>query len=241
MAWLRGVLWLTAALCLLACKETTHSSNIRTGGIAMLTTVTASSETHSRVHTELLVGGDESNTYVILDRKDRLIADADGKQRTMDEVDQGIYETQFSVGAGGSVFKVMLERDGDQDAFGSTGKLPEPFEVTSDFGNDEISRADDMKITWDPSDAKNDMKVSFSDKGSDGCIFDHSADIPADSGSYVLKHGSLDSTGPDNDPQTCDVTGTLSRSTSGSSDAHLDDESNFTLKQVRSFTFTSAP
>ena len=30
------------------------------------------------MHTELRVGGDESNTYVILDPKDRLIADADG-------------------------------------------------------------------------------------------------------------------------------------------------------------------
>jgi hypothetical protein len=238
------VIWVVAAFGLLACKETVHSKNIRTGGIAMLTTVTATSEKKSKVHTELRVGGDESNTYVILDSKDRLIADADGNQRTMHELsERGVYETEFSVGAEGTLFKVMLERDGDTDAFDNSGKLPAPFDVTSDFGGDEISRGkDDLEITWDPSGTKNDMKVAFSDKDSDdGCIFDDAEDIPGDSGSYVLKKGSLDSTGPSDDPKTCDVTGTLSRSASGSNDSHLDGESKFTLKQVRSFTFTSAP
>lgn len=244
MAWIRLGFVVAAALSMTACKETVHSKNIRTGGIAMLVTVTATSAKKSRVHTELRVGGDESNTYVILDPKDRLIADADGDQRTMSELDneRGVYETTFNVGAEGTVFKVMLERDGDTDALGSSGKLPAPFDITSDFGSDEISRGkDDMEITWDPSGTKNDMKVAFSDKGSDGCIFDDDEDIPGDKGSYVLSHGTLDSTGPKDDPKTCDVVGTLSRSTSGSTDSHLDNESKFKLEQVRTFTFTSAP
>lgn len=243
MAWIRSGWVVVAAFGLLACKETVHSKNIRTGGIAMITTVTATSEKKSKVHTELLVGGDESNTYVILDPKDRLIADADGTQRTMSELDNehGVYETSFNVGAEGTPFKVMLERDGDTDALDSSGKLPAPFDVTSDFGSDEQSRAKDLEITWDPSDTKNDMKVAFSDEGSDGCIFDDDEDIPGDTGTYVLPGGTLDSTGPKDDPKTCDVTGTLSRSTKGSTDSHLDGESKFTLKQVRTFTFTSAP
>lgn len=243
MAWIRLGPVVAAAFSMVACKETVHSNNISTGGIAMLVTVTATSANKSRVHTELRVGGAESH-YVILDPKDRLIADADGDQRTMSELDNehGVYETTFNVGAAGTLFKVMLERDGDTDALDSSGKLPAPFDITSDFGSDEISRAKDMEITWKPSGTKNDMKVSFSDKGgSDGCIFDDDKDIPGDKGSYVLAHDSLDATGPKDDPKTCDVVGTLSRSTTGSIDAHLDNESKFKLEQVRSFTFTSAP
>lgn len=242
MAFIRLALLVAAASSLLACKETVHSKNIRTGGIAMLTTVTADSASHSRVHTELRVGGDESNTYVVLDPKDRLVADADGKQRDMESVSQGVYEAAFGIGDEGTVFKVMLERVGDQDALANSGKLPAPFSVSAPAKNDEFSRGkDDMTISWSPSGKKDDMKVTFSDSGTDGCIFDADADIPGDMGSYVVKHGTFESTGPADDPRTCDVTGKLSRTTTGSNDPHLDNESKFTLKQVRSFTFTSAP
>ena len=61
-------------LSLAGCKETIGSEHIRTGGIAMVTEVIASSESRTRVRTELLAGGDESNTGVNLHRSDRLMA-----------------------------------------------------------------------------------------------------------------------------------------------------------------------
>src|SRR5687767_9404160 len=70
---------LTAGLALVSltgCTETTSSKNIKTGGIAALIEVTATSESSSAVKATLKVGGDESNTYVDLDGTDRIYASA---------------------------------------------------------------------------------------------------------------------------------------------------------------------
>src|SRR4051812_48880799 len=97
MTHLRIVVSLAATCALLGCKETTSSKNIRTGGIAMLTEVTAKDDSHTRVRTELRVGGDESNTYVLLQGQDSLIASADGDDQEMEAVEKGVYEAEFDV------------------------------------------------------------------------------------------------------------------------------------------------
>ncbi len=231
-----------ATLSLAGCKETISSENIRTGGIAMVTEVTARSETHARVRTELLAGGDESNTGVILRGGDQLVAMAGDEEQVMDEVDDGVYETVFENGEGGTVFMVMLEREGDDDALDSEGTLPEPFEITSDFGDTPISRSEDeMEITWEPSGEDDDMDVDFDDaNGDEGCIFSHDDDIPGDTGTFLVEADSLDSTDSD-DPESCDVQATITRSREGSVDTALDEESTFVLRQLRRFTFVSAP
>jgi hypothetical protein len=240
MSWNRIALMGLVGISLAGCKETTSSENIRTRGIAMEVEVIARSESHARVRATLLVGGDESNTYVNLKGGDRLVAYAGDEEQVMEEVDDGIYETVFENGEGGTIFTVDFERDGDDDAPDSEGRLPEPFDFTSDFGDSPISRRDDaMEITWEPFGEDDDMDIAFADEGA-SCIFDEDDDIPGDSGSYLLEPDALRSTSS-NDPKTCDVEATVTRTRSGSNDNALDSESSFTLQQVRRFRFVSAP
>lgn len=243
MTWTNFGLSLALCPCLLAglgCKETTSSCNVRTPGIAMLTTVTASSESAVKVKTKLLVGGDESNTYAVLDGCDELFAEADGDRKPMRAVEDGVYEAKFDKGDEGTEYRVVLEREQDETADGNSGKLPAPFDITSDFGSTEISRADDdLEVTWEPSDSGDDMSLEIEDKAA-GCLYDDDFDIAGDSGSYIVKKGSIDSTS-DQDPETCDALGTVIRERKGSSDRGLDSESEFVLRQVRSFDFVSAP
>jgi hypothetical protein len=235
-----GLYGLALAGGLAGCKETTSSENIRTRGIAMLTEVTARSDSHARVRTELVVGGDESNTYVILEGGDQLVAMAGDEEQVMEAVSDGIYETVFEIGEGGTPFMVMLEREGDDDAPDNEGTLPEPFEITSDFGDTPVSRADDsMEITWEPSGEDDDMDIAFEDVD-ESCIYNHDDDIPGDPGSYLVEPATLDSTDSD-DPETCDVEVTITRTRDGSTDSALDGESSFVLRQVRRFTFVSDP
>jgi hypothetical protein len=230
---------LPLALCTLAgCKETVSSEHIKTGGIAILTEVTARSATNVRVRTELLVGGDESNTYVILDSSDRIYAEADGDRQEMDSISQGVYEATFSAGEGGTEYRVMLRRDDDEDAENNRGALPEPFSITSDLGTDVLSRMDDdVEITWEPSGERDDMSLEVDDDVG-GCIFSDGFDVSGDDGSYVIEAGTLDSTSS-SDPEECDVTATLTRERDGVYDRKLDSESWFVLRQVRSTTFAS--
>jgi hypothetical protein len=231
---------LGAALSLVGCKETTSSCNVRTAGLAMLTEVTATSESAVRVKTTLLVGGDESNTYATLDGCDELFAEADDEREKMDEVDDGVYEAKFDLGAEGTRYRVILEREQDETADGNTGKLPAPFDVTSDFGSDEISRADDdLEVTWDPSASGDDMSLEIEDDAG-GCIYDGDFNIGGDPGSYIVGKGEIESTSSQ-DPETCDVTGRLIREREGSTDSELDSESWFKLRQTRKFGFVSAP
>lgn len=237
-----SVLFGVAVLGLAGCKETTSSCNVRTAGIAMLTTVTATSEDSVKVRTKLLVGGDESNTYAVLDGCDELFAEADGERKPM-RGDEGDYSATFDKGEEGTEYTVILEREQDETADGNSGRLPAPFEITSDFGNDPISRnGDDMVITWDPADSDDDMTLEIDDDAA-GCIYDKTFEIAGDPGSFTLgdtEDTTLEST-DDKEPETCELDGILTRERTGSEDAELDSESKFVLRQVRSFGFVSAP
>jgi hypothetical protein len=231
---------LSAGLSLVACKETTSSCNVRTAGLAMETVVTATREDAVRVKTTLLVGGDESNTYAVLDGCDELFAEADGERKQMETVDDGVYEARFDLGAEDTEYRVILEREQDETADGNVGTLPAPFDITSDFGSDEISRADDdLEVTWDPGDSGDKMTLEIDDEPP-GCLYPQDFDIDGDPGSYVVAAGKLDSTSSQ-EPETCDATGRLIRERRGSNDGALDDESSFKLFQRRSFGFVSAP
>jgi hypothetical protein len=230
------------ALALLAsagCKETTSSCNIRTPGIAMSTHVVARSESDVRVETTLQVGGDESNTYIILDDCDRMFAVANGDSKEMRAISDGVYEAKFGVGAEGTEYRVVLERDQDETADANSGALPTPFGITSNFGDAPISREDDLEITWDPAESGDDMGIDIDDEAA-GCIYSFSQNIGGDPGSYTVMGGELESTSS-LEPETCDVKVTLSRSRDGTHDRSLDSESSFVLMQVRSAGFASAP
>lgn len=215
-------------------KETTSSSNIKTGGIAALIDVYADDDDTATVHVKLVVGGSDSNTYVDLTGGDRLIATADdGDPVELEAVDPGIYEAEFSGVGEDTEFAVTLEREDDDTASANSGKLPAPF--TLDEPASDLSRKDDdLEVTWTP-ESSDDLHVAF-----DGdCIFDNDHDI-SDTGSYTVEAGSLDSTGGDK-PETCDIKVTLDRTREGSADSKFDRESWFKLHQRRAAKFTSNP
>jgi hypothetical protein len=223
------------------CKETTSCDNIRTGGIAMLIDVVATSATSSRVQAELLVGGDESNTVCILQSDDELIAEAGDEEKTMEAIDDGLYEAKFGTGEADTEFRVRLVRTVDDDsAENNTGTLPPPFDVTSDFPDPLSRMQDSMEITWDPADSGDDMELEIEDGGNDCFIAVQDFDIPGDSGSYTLEPGDLDAP-MSADEETCDAEGRILRKRTGSTDSALDSESRFRLRQVRGFDFVTAP
>jgi hypothetical protein len=205
----------------------------------MLTDVTATSATRSRVEVRLLAGGDESNTDVELSEGDELIAEADDESQTMDEVSNGVYEAVFDIAAEDTVFRVRFMREEFDDATENEGTLPAPFTITSDFGDDALSREDDLELTWNPG-SDDSMELEVEDDAGDGCIYDDSFEITSDDGAYVVEGGELSSTGGD-DPETCDITLKLTRSRRGSFENVLDPESRFRLHQVRSTSLSSAP
>lgn len=222
---------LTAMAC---SKETTSSSNIRTGGIAALIDVYADTDETATVRVKLVVGGSDSNTYVDLATGDRLLATAGDDEQELEEVDPGIYEAEFSGVGEDTEFQVTLEREDDETASANSGLLPAPFALEEPESN--LSRAeDDLEVTWAPAETGDPMTLNF-----DGdCIFDHDAES-SDTGNYVVEAGKLDSTGGD-DPETCDIKLTVERTRQGVADSKFDRESWFKLHQRRATTFTSKP
>ncbi len=216
-------------------KETTSSSNIRTKGIAATITVTANASS-SEVQAILRVGGDESNTYVILENGDKLVCDAGGEKKDMQAESEGVYLTSFPTNAAETEFKVMLEREEDDDALGNVATLPAPFTIGALPTNSPSRANDDLVLTWDPSGSNDDMSMKIT--GS--CIFDKEIDIPGDSGTHTIAKGTLDSTGGSS-PEACDPDIVMWRTRKGTTDANLDSESRIQALQRRTAKFASAP
>jgi hypothetical protein len=224
-----------AALALAGCTETLDSKNIRTQGISATIEATAGSATSTRVVATLKAGGDESNTYIDLNAGDKLTAESGGKQVLMTAESTGVYNAQFATGEAETEFKVLLERDVDDDAPNNAGKLPAPFDIGA-LPTEPVSRAEALTITWSPGDTSDTMHIHL-----DGdCIFFEDIDVPGDPGTYTIDANKLKPTSSDK-PESCDVNIEVSRSRKGSVDPTLDPESTFVLKQVRSAKVTSAP
>ena len=119
------------------CTATTSSRHIRTGGVVARIDVTSEREGRSVVEADLVIGGQGSNTYMVLEGGDRLVATAGGNERTMDATSDGEYEAKFKVSEGD--FVVKLEREVDDPAPDNRGTLPPPFEISSDFGRASVA------------------------------------------------------------------------------------------------------
>jgi hypothetical protein len=219
------------------CTETVSSDEIRTGGIWMGTVVTAGTS-QSKVKVTLKVGGNESNTYVKLTDRDQLFAIADGDEKEMTKVSDGVYEASFEVTEEDAEFEVHLEREDDDDATGNAGTLPAPFMITSSFGDEPFSRAeDDIIVSWAPADSGDDMLLEVEDDGS--CITaTKDFDPSGDDGVYAIEAGELEGS---NDEDTCELEINVIREREGTRDGNLDDESTFFLRQVRTAFAESAP
>lgn len=214
-------------------KETTSSTNIKTGGIAALIDVYADTGSSATVHVELRVGGSSSNTFVDLEGSDKLVATADDQKETLKAIDSGVYEVIFSGVGEDTQFNVTLERPGDTTAGDNSGTLPAPFDL--DEPTADLSRQDDqLDVTWAP-DSDDDMKLEIEGD----CIFDFDKEVP-DRGEYAIKAGVLKSTGGD-EPEACKLDLTATRTRQGSADSKFDPESYFSLHQRRHTSFVSNP
>lgn len=223
---------LTAAGC---SKETTSSSNIKTAGIAALIDVNAVNDTQATVHVELVVGGSSSNTYVTLEGGDTLVAIVGTSEKTLQAIDTGVYEANFSGVAEDTEFKVELRRPNDTPATDNHGTLPSPFTLTAPTA--DLSRAtDDLVATWTPSGKSDPFILNFSGT----CIFDKGVDVAGDPGTQTVAKGTLESTGG-NTPEACDIKLSAERSRAGTKDSAFDPESWFKLHQNRAVSFTSKP
>ena len=223
------------AVALAGCiNETVSSKDVRTGGIAALIGVEAPSDTLSTVYVTLLVGGDESNTFVHLEGGDRLWAEAAGDRRAMDEEETGFYTTAFPTADGDTEFRVVLQRSVDETASENVGVLPDPLTLEVP---EEVSRAEDLFVTWSPSGREDDVSLDVQ-----GDCLGNSTDIdvPGDPGNWVIPAGTLRSNDGEN-ALTCSPTVTLSRRRSGAVDPAFDSESTFELAQVRRAVFVSTP
>ncbi|WP_437731239.1 hypothetical protein [Sorangium sp. So ce1335] len=226
---------LAASGLLAGCTETLDSQQIRTGGISADLEATAESATSTTLKATLQVGGNESNTYVILSGGDRISATADGDEVQMSAQGSGVYVAQFDVGAGDTEFRVLLDREDDEDAPDNVGTLPDPFDL-EDLPREPVARDEAITIAWSPSGSGDAMEIRV-----DGdCIFTERFDVPGDPGTFTIDAGELRSTSSQ-EPESCDVDVVISRSREGTTDNTLDDESAFWLRQVRTGRFTSAP
>jgi hypothetical protein len=232
-----------SSMAMIGCsKEVTSSANIRTAGISALIDVTAEDDKNSTVHVDLRVGGSSSNTFVILESGDKLVAEAKAVGATagtavdMQAQSEGEYEAEFATAAEDTEFLVKLERSVDDDALANSGKMPAPFQIVSVPDSSPSRANEDVTITWTPTDIDADMKMELSGT----CIFNKSIDVAGDEGKYTIEKGTLDSTGGDM-PKDCDVTVEMRRTQSGTADPIFDKESWFRLHQVRKASFTSKP
>jgi hypothetical protein len=235
----KNIIFMTIVLAgsaLVGCgRESTSSANVRTAGIAATVEVEATSDSSSTVLVDLGVGG-PTGTGVNLESGDRLSAEVGGEKKELQPEGVGEYQATFATGAAGTEFKVLFERDVDEDALNNRGVLPAPFNITG-VPADSPSRAmADAVITWDPSGSGDPMTIHV--EGS--CIFPDTFDVAGDPGTFTIKAGELKSTGGDK-PTDCDITVQIERSATGTTDPAFDPDSKFTLKQIRSMSFTSKP
>lgn len=213
-------------------KETTSSTNIKTGGIAAQIDVYADDDTTATVHVELKIAGSDSNAFVVLEGKDELIATAGDVTKTMTARDGGIYEANFSDVGEDTEFSVTLERPDDVTASSNSGTLPPPFDLDKPA---ETSRVEELELTWAPA---SEDRMELEIEGN--CIKRFSEDDVADTGAYTIDAGELESFDED-EPETCNATVDARRVRGGKVDSKFDPESHFNLFQRRSVRFVTTP
>ena len=232
-------LWIPLLLCSLCaqlgCSATTSSRNIRTAWLVALIDVTAEQPQQAVVSTDVVVGGQHSNTHVVLEGGDRLVASCDDEHHDMNSVGNGSYEARFGRSEG--EFVVGLVRDGDPPAPRSVGRLPASFDITSEFSEAPISRANDtLTLTWSP--GGGDAALTVELEGD--CIHSEELQVAGDPGTFVIEPGKL-TAWKSQEKEACNVALRVVQTKKGDADAALDRDSSVVLRQIRTTRFVSGP
>jgi hypothetical protein len=223
---------LVIALALVGCTANTSSRNIRTAGMVALIDVSSSSAQQSTVGMKLVVGGANSNTYVMLEQGDTVSATAGGQTQPMQAVSSGEYEVRFPVAEG--QFVVTLTRSADQEQMVSSGTMPPPFEITTQFPAKHIRRNKPVTVEWAPAGTQAQVTVEI-----DGDCIHSDKFTTGDTGSFTIPGGKIQAWKSKED-QECRVTMTVTRSVAGQTAPSFDSDSRFVLRQVRSTSFVTA-
>lgn len=224
------------ACALAACGATTSSKNIRTAGLVALIDITAERPNQSVVSANMVVGGRHSNTHVVLEDDDRLVASCGGDRHELESVGNGSYSARFSRDEG--EFVVGLQRAAAGTAAPrSVGTLPASFEITSLFGDQPLSRANDtLTLVWTP--GGTDAAVSIELEGD--CIHSENFEVGADQGSYTIPPGKL-TAWKNQEKESCNVAVRVVQTKHGQPDPALGADSSVVLRQIRATRFISAP
>jgi hypothetical protein len=218
-----------------ACSATTSSRNIRTAGLVALIDITAERADESVVSAGVVVGGEHSNTHVVLEGGDRLYAESAGERREMNTVGNGSYEAKFSHVDGDFVVSLTRE-NGDVPAPRSIGTMPASFEFTHKQEG-PISRANDnMTLSWTP--GGTDAQVSIELEGD--CIHSEQYELGGDPGTFTLEPGKLNAW-KSQEKESCSVVVHVVLARKGTPDPALDSDSSVQLRQIRETRFVSAP
>jgi hypothetical protein len=228
----------TLALSLSGCAESVESDDVLTDGIyADLRAV--ASEDGMRVTVTLLVGGEDSNTYVKLTGDDSLTATADGETRTLTPWrlgDRYHYSADLAANTVDTEVVFRFERTIDDGAPDSRCTVPAAIEITAPVDGDVASRAeDDLVITWTPSP---DDDTLFLELQGD-CIQGTSLSLDDDTGSHTIPAGTLVS--QSDPPAACQTEIRLSRERSGTLDPAFGEGGRVVCSQHRTTTFRSDP
>lgn len=231
---MRVTLSLALASCALlsACSASTSSRNIRTAGIVALIDVKSEAAGAASVDTELVIGGANSNTNVILEAGDALSASAGGQEQPLNVQGTGEYGARFATSDG--EFVVSLARSVDAPAPASRGALGPAFDITPPAA--PVSRKEALVISWTPVDPESQVEVELSGD----CVIRESKQLGADPGSITFNPGELRAWKKQQN-QTCPVQVEVTRTRLGTTDPALDPDSKFRLHTVRRAQLSSAP
>jgi hypothetical protein len=225
-----------AACALTACGATTSSKNVRTAGLVALIDITSERPDQAVVSANMVVGGRHSNTHVVLEDQDQLVASCDGETHDLESVGNGSYSARFSRGDG--EFVVALQRAAtDSAAPRSVGTLPASFDITSMFGDEALSRANDtLTLTWTP--GGSDAVVSVELEGD--CIHSENFEAGNDQGTFTIQPGKL-TAWKNQEKESCNVAVRVVQTRHGQPDPALGADSSVVLRQIRATRFVSAP
>ena len=233
---MRGLAFgVVGVLAVVGCKEKVDSQDIRTHGVyASFSAVANGSGT--TVSAQLKVGGSNSNTYLELTGQDKLTATVGTEKGNLVGSNQ-TYRATFTTEEGGTSVKIaFLRGSADEDAPNSVATLPEPFTLEGIDTNQEVSRQEDIVISWDPV-ANDDLEWDL-----DGdCISLEFGNEMDDPGMLVLTAGSVEPRFSDDADKTCEVTFTLDRIRKGTVDANFGEGGKFEAIQRRRLKFLSTP
>jgi hypothetical protein len=224
---------LAAALGAMACSEHVDSTDVRTSGVYADMSVHASGNGKSDVQVDLLVGGSNSNTHLVLKGADKLTATVGTVSRVLSK-SGNVYATTFDGEAAETQFVVSFTRGPDDtSAPNSSVTLPEGFIIGGIAQT--VSRQVGFTATWQA--GTKGEPVTWVLRGD--CLVAQAGSI-SDAGQTVIP-ASRFVAAASQEQATCNASFCLERDRQGTIDPAFGEGGVFGATQNRCAAFLSAP